>query len=173
MPRAPKVELVDEAVLDGPAVKEPNRRRARRLLILLAPFAALTLFMAVSAMTGSSARQGVIDAAEKWADRGPDSYELTYLVSIDDQPVGAATVSVEDGILTGYETADPALEDRTIYTVEATFFRIEEVARADDDAVLNVTYDAEYGHATEVTLDLEPGNPGGEWSLEVLAFDGR
>ena len=173
MPRAPKVELVDEAILDGPPSKEPGRRRARRLLILLAPFVALTLFMAVTAMTGASARQEVIDAAEIWADRGPDGYELSYLISLDGLPVGAATVTVDDGILTGYETADPALEDRTIYTVEATFLRIEEIAKVDDDAVIDVTYDDEFGHATDVTLDLEPGAAGGEWSLEVVAFDAR
>lgn len=171
MPRAPKVELVDEAVLDGPPAKEPNRKRARRLLILLAPFAALTLFMAVSAMTGSSVRQDVIDAATKWAEQGPASYELAYLISLDGEPVGTATVSVVDGVLAGYETAAPALEDRTVYTVEATFFRIEEIAKIDDEAVLSVTYDAEFGHATDVTLDLEPAARGGEWTLEVLAFE--
>lgn len=170
MPRAPKVELVGEAVLDGPPPKEQGRRRARRLMILLAPFVALTLFMAVSAMTGSSARTDVVNAAEKWADNSPDAYELSYLISLDGQPVGAATVTVDDGVLTGYETADPALEDRTIYTVEATFLRIEEIAKLDDDAVISVTYDDEFGHATEVTLDLERGVPGGEWSLDVVAF---
>lgn len=171
MPRAPRVELVGEAVLDGPPPKEHGRRRARRLMILLAPFVALTLFMAVSAMTGSSARTDVINAAEKWADRGPDSYELSYLISLDGEPVGAASVSIDGGVLAGYETADPELEDRTIYTVEATFLRIEEIAKLDDDAVIAVTYDDEFGHAVEVTLDLEPGAPGGEWSLEVVAFD--
>ena len=140
-------------------------------MILLAPFVALTLFMAVSAMTGSSARTDVINAAEKWADRGPAGYELSYLISLDDEPVGTATITVDNGVLVGYETADPALEDRTIYTVEATFLRIEEIAKLDDDAVLSVTYDDDFGHATDVTLDIQPGTPGGEWTLEVLAFD--
>lgn len=173
MPRAPKVDLVAEAVLDGPPPKEQGGRRARRLLILAAPFVALTLFMAVGAMTGSSARTEVIDAAERWADKGPAGYELSYLISLDGEPVGAATVTVDDGVLSGYETVDPALEDRTIYTVEAAFFRIEEIARVDDDAVLAVAYDDEYGYATDVTLDLEPGAPGGEWTLEVVAFEPR
>ena len=171
MPRAPRVELVDEAVLDGPPPKEPGRKRARRLMILLAPFMALTLFMAVSAMTGSSARTDVINAAEKWADRAPAGYELSYLISLDGEPVGAATVTVDDGVLVGYETADPALEARTIYTVEATFLRIEEIAKLDDDAVLSVSYDDDFGHTTDVTLDIQPGAPGGEWTLEVVAFD--
>ena len=173
MPRAPRVELVDEAVLDGPPPREPGRRRARRLMILLAPFAALTLFMAVSAMTDSSARTDVINAAEKWADRGPDGYELAYLISLDGEAVGAATVTVDDGVLTGYETADPTLEDRTIYTVETLFLRIEEVAKLDDDAVVAVAYDEEFGHATEVTLDLRVDGGAGEWTLEVVAFDPR
>ena len=173
MPRAPRVELVDEAVLDGPPPKEHGRRRARRLMILLAPFVALTLFMAVSAMTGSSARTDVINAAERWADRGPDSYELSYLITLDGEAVGAATVTVGDGVLVGYETADPALEDRTIYTVEATLLRIEEIAKVDDDAVIAVTYNDDLGYATDVTLDIQPSTPGGEWTLEVLAFEAR
>ena len=45
------------------------------------------------------------------------------------------------------------------------------IAKIDDEAVLSVTYDAEFGHATDVTLDLEPAARGGEWTLEVLAFE--
>ena len=172
MPRAPRVDLIDEAVLDAPAATpaRSGSRRIRRLLVLLAPFAALLLFSVVTAMQASSPTQEVVDAASRWAEQGPASYELAYVIESDGEVIGAASLVVDDGVLTSYETASPQLEDRVVYTVEATFFRIEEVAREDADAVVAVDYDPDLGHARSVTLDLRPGEPGGEWTLTVADF---
>ncbi len=174
MPRAPRVDLIQEAVLDEPAAPAaPRSRRLRRLLLLLAPFVALLMFSIVTAMQATSPRQEVVDAATRWAEHGPASYELAYVIEADGDVVGAASVVVTDGVLASYETASPELEDRIVYTVEATFFRIEDVARDDADAVLAVDYDPDLGYARSVTLDLKPGQQGGEWTMTVADFAAR
>jgi len=147
-------------------------RRARTMLIVAAPFFAILLFLvATSGANDDREDVGEYDAAVRWADNQPAGYRLTYTVTGQPGLLGPATVTVEDGIITSYETEDPALEDTRIYTVEQTFFVIEEVANDPEGDVVAVEFHAELGYTISASFDPIRGAIDDEWSLQVISFD--
>ncbi len=170
MPR--RYNALDRLAEYGDELEEQskNTRRARTMLIVAAPFFAILMFMAV---TRGSDREdvGVYDAAVLWADKGPDAYRLSYTITGQPGVLGPATVTVEDGLITAYETSDPALEDSRVYTVEQTFFVIEDVANDPEGEILAVEFHPDLGYTTSASFDPISGAIDDEWSFQVVSFE--
>ena len=144
------------------------RSRTRTILRVAAPFAAIMLFIGFT--QGINIEDvGVKEARERWADRGPAAYELTYTY----RDLGPATVTFADGAVVDYRTDDPRLEDATIYWVESLFDVVDEVEDDIGGDVLDVVFDEELGYPLRASLDPDDDESGDEWHFEVLDFAAR
>ena len=147
-------------------------KRGRTIFLLAAPFLVITLFLAAIGGEDKSvdAQREVLAAAERWADHGPDSYAVTYAVTVGGETFGPATVTVVDGAVAAVETTDAASEDSRVYTVQAAFVAVERIARQPDAEVLSVDYHPEFGYAQRAKLDPDITVAGDEWTLDLSGF---
>ena len=150
--------------------KLDRRKRARTMLLVAAPFAAIMFFMAATKGAGTRDDAGAYDAAVTWAERAPTQYQLTYTLETAAGVHGPAVVAVSDGVVVSYETADPSLEDRPVYTVAQALFSIEAAALDSNGSVDFAHYDAQLGYPTSFKIDPALDRDGDELLLRVTDF---
>lgn len=144
--------------------------RARTLLRVAAPFVAI-MMLAVIRTSGSTVEDVGADAAiEQWDGQEVDSYTLTYSITNSLGRLGPATVVMEDGVLVSYETDDPNLEDRVVWTVDRLLAFVDEVEDDPAGTVDAVTFDPDLGHTVAARFDPVVTTTDDEWSFELLSF---